>query len=267
MGRFGNNMKNILMLALFATSVATKAFCVVVQLPRVEIQGDGTDIMVVTDATNRYELPTPQDMLGETCVDMRDKVAVIEKAKTVVAASIVEVVPIAITALRGWYDQSDPSGPLFWYRIKCEIKDTIRGNFPFSDLEFVATYGGDRLYWPFVRGYSYYFIMDEREGGWIITSKYRTCPLPPYKLEDHVSYYGMKRTNPNFDWSQSDEIIKKAEEQEGKKCRDVSFEKNKYLIMTFAGKDLWGGLNIDYGKSVVIVTNEWSPTLLNGEQN
>jgi hypothetical protein len=100
--------------------------------------------------------------------------------------------------------------------------------------------------------------MEEREKGWTITFEFRTCPLPPYKLEDHASYYGMKRANPDFDWSQADAMIEQVKANVGRRCLDIFIEKNKYMIMTFEGEALFGGMNVDYGKSVIINTNEWN---------
>ena len=215
------------------------------------------DLLLITETTNRYELPTPPFQLGESRTNLAQKIASFEKCETVVAATIEDVIPIAITGLQNLSNWGTRD-PLFWYRIKCKVNDVVKGDFPHASMEFVATYGGDRLFWQFVRGYAFYWGLVKHEDGWMIKEYHRTSPFPPYKMEDHIWYHEMKRNNPDFDWSQPDAVIKQAEDKVGRWCRDAAIEKQKYLIMTFQGDELWGNLQYDYGKSVTILTNKWN---------
>ena len=215
------------------------------------------DLLLITETTNRYELPTPPFQLGESRTNLAQKIASFDKYGTVIAATIEDVIPVAITGLENRY-MDGFSSPLFWYRIKCRVNDVVKGDFPYSSLEFVATYGADRLFWQFVRGYAFYWGMEKRDEGWTIMEYHRTSPLPPYKMNDHIWYHEMKRNNPDYDWSQPDAAIKQAEEKVGRWCRDAAIEKKKYLIMTFSGDELWGDPQEDFGKSVTILTNKWN---------
>ena len=215
------------------------------------------DLLLITDTTNRYALPTPPFGLGDTRTNLAQRVASLEKYNTVIAATIEEVIPTAITGLQERY-MDGYSSPLFWYRIKCQVNDVVKGDFPHTNIEFVATYGGDRIAWQFVRGYAFYWGLEQNEDGWMIREYHRTSPLTPYKMENHIGYFEMKRNNPDFDWSQPDAVIKQAEDKVGRWCRDAAIEKNKYMIMTFSGDELWGDLQEDYGKSVTILTNKWN---------
>ena len=249
-------MKTLILLILLCTSATIYASHLEDQLPWREEHHSVSDLLLVTDVTNNYRLPTPLFQLGDTHTNLSEKLVSLESMDVVVAATIVEVVPIAMTGIKEWYNQS-AAGPLYWYRIKCEVMDVIKGDFPGSSFEFVATYGVDRRFWQFVQGHAFYYGMQEGENGYTIKLYFRTCPLPPYKIEDHANYFQMKRDNPDYDWNSADAFINKLCEEVGRRRRDVSIEKNKYLLITFDGDELWGGLNIDYGKSVTIITNVW----------
>lgn len=253
---FGNMKILNLLLMFFYCSLASYASHIEVQLPWRTNNHIASDLILITGVTTNYVLPTPLFQLGETHTNINEKLSALECMDVVVAGTVVEVVPIAITGLKEWYNQS-AAGPLYWYRIKCEVADIIKGVFPSSSFEFVATYGIDRRHWQFVQGYAFYFGMQEGENGLTIMHSFRTSPLPPYKIEDHVNYFQLKRENPDFDWSQSDAFINQVCMKMGRKRRDVSIEKSEYLLITFNGDELWGGLNIDYGKSVTIITNNW----------
>lgn len=214
------------------------------------------DILLITDVTNRYTLPTPPFELGETRTNLAQRIASFDKYHTVIAATIEDVMPIAITGLQN-RNSWGVRAPLFWYRIKCKVNDVVKGDFPHRTMEFVATYGSDRMSWQFVHGYTFYWGLEQQDDAWIIRNYQRTCRLPPYRMEDYIGYYEMKRNNPDYDWSQPDAVIKEAEEKVGRWCRDAAIEKQKYLIMTFKGDELWGNLQEDYGKSVTIITNKW----------
>lgn len=220
------------------------------------------DLLLITEATNRFALPTPPFELGETRTNLAQRIATFDKYDTVVAATIENVIPIAITGLQNRY-MDGYSSPLFWYRIKCQVNDIVKGDFPHTTMEFVATYGGDWIAWQFVRGYTFYWGLEQNDDGWMIREYHRTCTLPPYKMENHIGYYEMKRNNPDFDWSQPDAVIKQAEEKIGRWCRDAAIENKKYWIMTFSGDELWGGLQEDYGNRVTIITNKWDFPLPN----
>lgn len=249
-------MSYIIFLFSFFIAVIGYASNVEVYLHRWKIEKPVKDLLLVTEVTNKYELPTPAFELGESQTNLAEQLSALNKCDTIVAATVIEVTPIAITGIKDRYFDGY-SSPLFWYRMQCEVKNVIKGRFPYSSLEFVATYGGDRLAWQFVRGYAFYFGLKEVDGRWEVIRYYRTSPLPPYKIENHINYFKMRRENPDFDWSQSDTVIKNAEKNIGRWCRDAALEKKKYLIMTFDGDGLWGNLNLDYGNSVTIITNKW----------
>lgn len=255
-GLYGDSMKYFIIAFLLNISVTMKASPAEVHLRRIKFEYTGSDRLLVTGITNKFELPSPLFELGEPRTNLSEKIAALEKIDTVVSATIEEVIPIAITGLQDRY-LNGYSSPLYWYRIKCEVRDIVKGDFPASSLEFVATHDGNRPAWQFVRGYAFYFGLKESEEGWGVERFFRSSPLPPYRMEDHIDYFKMRRENPDFDWSQSDVLIKQTEQEIGRWCRDASLEKGKYLIMTFDGDKLWGNLNIDYGKSVTIITNEW----------
>ena len=169
-----------------------------VQYPRIAIQNNPSDLLLATDANITCKLPTPPFELGESCTNLSMKLEILNKIDTIVAATISEVVPIAITGLEKFYNDNY-SSPLYWYRIKCEVKSVKKGEFPYSNLEFIATYGADQLSWQFVRGYAFYFGLQEHEGVWTINQHFRSCPLPPYNLEDHIDYFAVRRDYPDFD--------------------------------------------------------------------
>lgn len=260
MAIYGKIIKLSSLLFLLFISTAVCAFSVEVHLRRWKHEDTVSDLLLITDSTNSYELPTPPFELGESCTNLNDKIAVLGRSDTVIAASISEVVPIAITGLQDLYIDGF-SSPLFWYRVKCDVKNVVKGVFPFSSVEFVATYSADRIAWQFVKGYAFHFGLKETEEGWTVERYFRSCPIAPFRIEDHINYYKMRRENPDYDWSQPDAVIKEAEDRVGRWCRDASLEKGQYFILTFDGDKLWGNLNIDYGKSVTILTNEWVYTL------
>lgn len=256
MNRYGEIMRRYLLcLLLFAASTAF-ATSVEVHLQRVTFLHSGADLLLVTDATDKIELPDPLFELGESCTNLNQKIAALDKMDIVVATTIEEVIPIAITGLKDLYLDGF-SSPLYWYRIKCKVRKVVKGDFPASSLEFVATNRGNQPAWQFVRGFGYYLGLKESEEGWEIKRHFRSSPLPPYKIEDYVNYFYMRSDYPDFDWSQSDAVIKQAAEKVGRRCRDASLVNGTHLIMTFKGDKLWGDLNIDYGQSVTIITNKW----------
>ena len=249
-------ISTFLMLLSFFASATAWASDIEVKLWPIPCNYTVRDLLLITDTTNHYTLPTPPFRLGESRTNLAQRMASFDKYQTVVAATIEDVIPIAITGLQN-RGQWGARSPLLWYRILCKVNDVVKGDFPYATMEFVATGDGDRVFWQFVRGYAFYWGLEPHESGWMIKEYYRTCPLPPYKMEDHIGYHEMKRNNPDFDWSQPDAVIKQAEEKVGRWYRDAAIEKKKYLIMTFQGDELWGNLNIDHGQSVTILTNKW----------
>ncbi|MDD2239453.1 MAG: hypothetical protein PHI93_02190, partial [Kiritimatiellae bacterium] len=190
---------------LLAVFVSATAFASDIEVKLRAIPCDYTvkDLLLITETTNHYTLPTPPFQLGESRTNLAQKIASFDKCETVVAATIEDVLPIAITGLQNRSNWG-VRAPLFWYRIKCKVNDVVKGDFPHTTMEFVATGGGDRIFWQFVRGYAFYWGFEKYEDGWMIKEYYRTSPLPPYKMEDHIWYHEMKRKNPDFDWSQPD---------------------------------------------------------------
>lgn len=242
-------------LLCFAVSTAF-ANSVEVHLQPITLEHSVVDLLLVTGTTNKFELPDPLFELGECFTNLNEKIATLDTMDTVIATTIEEVIPIAITGLKDRY-LNGYSGVLFWYRIKCKVRKVVKGDFPASSLEFVVTHGGNQPAWQFVRGYGYYLGLMKSEEGWEIQRHFRSSPLPPYKIEDYINYYYMRSKYPDFDWSQSDAVIKETEDKVGRWCRDASLVNATHLIMTFNGDELWGNLNIDYGNSVTIITNEW----------
>ena len=173
-----------MMLMLFVSGLAL-ASDIEVKLRAIPCEYTVKDLLLITETTNRYKLPTPPFQLGESRTNLAQIIASFDKYGTVVAATIEDVIPVAITGLENRY-MDGFSSPLFWYRIKCRVNDIVKGDFPFSSLEFVATYGSDRLFWQFVRGYAFYWGMEKSDEGWTIMEYHRTSPLPPYKMNDHI---------------------------------------------------------------------------------
>jgi len=216
-----------------------------VQLRNSVVPFTSSNLLVVATNLRDGLMPYPLEMLGESYVD------ILKKAETVVAASIVEVIPFAITQIDECY--VNHQGPVFWYRVKCEIKAVIRGRFQCSTMEFITCFGPHRNVWPYVRGFTYHFGMSKKDGCWVINSQVRACPIFPYKIEDHASYYDMKKLWPTVDQARWDLMVNSAYNS-STRLLDVSVEKNQYLIMTFEGSALLAmGLNLeDYGRSVSI---------------
>lgn len=195
-------------------------------------------------------IPFPLGMLGESYVDL------LKRADTVIAVSVVEVMPIGITGLDEWYVNG--TSPLLWYQVKCEIKAVVRGSFPFSSMQFVTCYGRHRHVWPYVKGFCYRLGMGRQEGEWIITSQVRACPLPPYSPEDHVAYDDLKRERPGIDLTRWEALIAESQKKSPAKCVDIAVEKNQYFMMTFAGQSLLGGLDVDYGRGASVQVYSWT---------
>lgn len=203
-----------------------------------------SNLLIVATSLRDGKMPYPLEMLGESYVDM------VKTADTVVAASIIEVVPFAITQIDELYYNN--KGPVFWYRVKCDIKAVIRGRFQSSTMEFITCFGPHRDVWPYVRGFTYHFGMNNKDGNWIINSQVRACPMFPYRVEDHATYGDVKKLSSTGDLARWETLVRIAESP-SRRPLDVSVEKNQYLVVTTEGREFLGGLNaVDYGRSASI---------------
>lgn len=242
----------IIVLMLVVLAARIQASDITVHLPEHLIPSDviPSNAMILAVCPSNVSLPFPLGMFGAMDKD------VLNLADTVIVASVVEVVPIGITGLDEWYFHR--SGHVIWYRVKCEVKDIIRGKFPFSSIKFVTCYGSHRVTWPYVKGFCYRFGMDNQNGKWIISAQVRACPFLPYSLEDHVAYDNLIRRKPSIDLTRWNALIGETEKFSGARCLDVSVEKNKFLIMTFAGHSVLGDVDVDYGQGATWRVFSWA---------
>lgn len=231
-------------------AAAVQASDLAVQLPGASVPPSASNVLVLANSTADIRLPFPLGMEGESYVDL------LKRADTVLAVSIVEVIPIGITSLEEWY--ANGTTPLLWYRVKCQVKAVIRGTSPSSPMQFVTCYGRHRHVWPYVKGFCYRLGMDNIERKWSIVAQVRTCPFPPYSLEDHVAFDDLKRGKSGIDLTRWETLIAERQKKSTTRCLDIAVEKNRYLMMTFAGQSLLGGLDVDYGRGVSVQAYSWT---------
>ena len=241
--RFGETMRKYI-LALTLLAVTAKGADCVVRLPSVEIPQPISDSMFLPHGNQGdVKLPFALGMLGEP--DAEYLADTFGRVETVVAATITSVVPICFACLDdGIVNQ------LIWYRVEFEVNAVMKGSFPSPSFKFVTCWGHHRNVWPYVKGFCYHLGMDFHDGEWNVVEQARACPFPPYNLADHVRGWVFLQNNP--DAARWKELIGKREKLASARCLDIAIENNKYLIMTFPGEELFGGLDVDYGSGVRI---------------
>lgn len=244
--RFGNKMKTMVMLIIFCGVHAfllaedTEVFLPEDELPPSQM----ANVTVIAQGPKIHKLCFPLGMLGESYT------GVLQKADSIVAGEISSVTPVGITCLDDWYVNG--TSPLFWYQVTCEIKKTIKGDFPFAHMRFITCYGSHRQTWPYIKGFCYRFGLKKSGGEWNVIAQVRTSSFFPYRIEDRISYNEAKREMKKIDFSRWDKFIFERNCACDKKCLDVSVEKGEYIAVTFAGDSLFGGLDADYSKDITV---------------
>lgn len=230
---------------LFFGLAAVRAQHVSLQLRTVDMPEEvtGRDAMVLTPIAAPARFPIPLEMEGESYAHL------LSEADAVVAVIIRDVVPLGITLLDRWYRTGE--GPLIWYRVTCSIESVLRGEVSAATVDFVTCYGRHRHSWPYVRGYAYQLGLRRREGQWAISAQVRTSPIRPHDPG------GMRRPTRSEYAQLSHDLIRPLVEETGRRLLDVVIIENRFLILTLEGESLLGGLDADYGRSVVIRAYAW----------
>lgn len=246
-------------IAVFCLNVSLVGFAAteIVYMPSNDSTNWIPDVEIITEPSRTSQIPSNPRVWMDGYFPTEDLEEALKKADASVIATITEVIPVAATGLAYSYTEDHPYW-IRWWRVRANVHNLVKGDFSPSNLEFVVTGGNSPLFWPYVRGFTYYFTFTKEDEKWILQDEVRTSSLPPYQRKDRMEYYALKRQYPEWNWNESDAIIKHQEEMIGRLSLDVSIEKKKYLIITFVGEELWGGLCYDYGKSVEIVTNKWN---------
>jgi len=164
--------------------------------------------------------------------------AIFDTCDAVVVATVKDVVLAAVTEM-------DTIDRTKWYRVTCKIRAVPRGDFPFETMEFTA-YSNGFVYesmWPYFDAATYHFGMSQQEGVWKVKCQFRASPFAPYRIEDHVPYFRLKRENRDADYSKWDALVKASDEdsnayKDGKyrsaeSATSVSIEQDKYFILAY----------------------------------
>lgn len=237
-------------LVLSITAQASDIKHATVHLQGTQVPATASNVLFLSENPIGGRAPFAMGMLGESYVER------LKQAEVVVAASIIDCILIGVTCLDRLKDFG--TGPMLWYQVNCSIEKVVRGSFPFDGMTFFTCFRAHRVSWPYVREFCYHFGLETRQGKWVIIGQVRACPLPPYNVEDHVSYFDFKRRNPGMNLSRWEGLIDQALKNSETRWLDISVEKNRYLLMTFAGKSLLGGLDVNYSEGVSIRIYSWT---------
>ena len=201
------------------------------------------NIMTVSEATLDTMWYFP---LGIDVVSYNKEV---EQSDVIVVANIIDVSLLGVTGVYDLYGYDSAA----WHRIKCEILEVKKGEFVPKAIEFNVSYMRHRNSWPYIKGHSYYFGLGKQGSIWELKGQIRCSSIPPYKIEDRVSYYEYKKSHQSTDFAALDTFID-VFKNSGKYYplyTDISIESDKYVIVpSISGIPF--GIDIYFGKGVSI---------------